>query len=587
MDPTLGAFLAFLPILVAAVFLVGLRWPASRAMPLAYLTCVGLAALVWKVPGAQIAAGSVKGLLITVQLLYIIFGAILLLNTLRESGALRTIRDAFTRITPDRRIQVIIIAWLFGSFIEGSAGFGTPAAVCVPLLVALGFPALTAVVAGMMIQCTPVSFGAVGTPILVGIKTGLASGETAALLEDPAFLPAIGAKVATLHALCGTLVPLLVVSVMTRFFGKNKSFAEGLRVWPFAIFAALAMTVPYLIVAHTLGPEFPSLFGALIGLAIVVPAAKAGFLQPKEKWDFAAKNEWDEDWNGTIEIKDAETKADIGLIRAWLPYLLIAALLVLTRIPELNIKPMVTGVFFEFKNLFGSTVGSGKIMPLYLPGTIFVIVSALTFFLHRMNAPAYRRAWSDSIKTTLAASVALIFTVPMVQVFLNSGGGAASLESMPKVLAGGVANAAGDAWPIFSTFIGGIGAFVAGSNTISNMTFAQFQWLVAGKIGVDQQWVVALQAVGGAAGDIICIHNVVAASAVVGLVGREGAVIRKTFWPFVYYAGVSGCLGYAIVWHSTKGWVNLGSVLLTLVLFGMVWFAFQELRNSTGHQNGD
>ena len=556
-------------------------------MPLAFLTCVGLAALVWKVPVAQIAAGSVKGLLITAQLLFIIFGAILLLNTLRESGALRTIRDAFTRITPDRRIQVIIIAWLFGSFIEGSAGFGTPAAVCVPLLVALGFPALAAVVAGMMIQCTPVSFGAVGTPILVGIKTGLASGETAALLEDPAFLPAIGAKVATLHALCGTLVPLLVVAVMTRFFGKNKSFAEGLRVWPFAIFAALAMTVPYLIVAHTLGPEFPSLFGALIGLAIVVPAAKAGFLQPKEKWDFAPKQEWDEDWSGTIEIKDSEEKTDIGLIRAWLPYLLIAALLVLTRIPELNIKPMVTGVFFEFKNLFGSSVGSGKIMPLYLPGTIFVIFSAITFFLHRMNAPAYHRAWSDSIKTTLAASVALIFTVPMVQVFLNSGGGAASLEAMPKVLAGGVANAVGDAWPIFSTFIGGIGAFVAGSNTVSNMTFAQFQWLVAGKIGVDQQWVVALQAVGGAAGNIICIHNVVAASAVVGLVGREGAVIRKTFWPFVYYAGVSGCLGYAIVWHSTKGWVNMGSVLLTLALFGMVWFAFRELRNSTGHQNGD
>ena len=278
MDPTLGAFLAFLPILVAAVFLVGLRWPASRAMPVAYLTCVGLAVFVWKVPGVQIAAGSVKGLLITAQLLFIIFGAILLLNTLRESGALRTIRDAFTRITPDRRIQVIIIAWLFGSFIEGSAGFGTPAAVCVPLLVALGFPALAAVVAGMMIQCTPVSFGAVRTPILVGIKTGLASGETAALLEDPAFLHAIGAMVATLHALCGTLVPLLVVAVMTRFFGKNKSFAEGLRVWPFAIFAALAMTVPYLIVAHTLGPEFPSLFGALIGLATVLPAATAGFL---------------------------------------------------------------------------------------------------------------------------------------------------------------------------------------------------------------------------------------------------------------------------------------------------------------------
>ncbi len=580
MSETTLALLAALPIVVATVFLVGLRWPASRAMPLAYLTCVGLAAFMWKVPEAQIAAGSIKGLLITVQLLYIIFGAILLLNTLRESGALRTIRDAFTRITPDRRIQVIIIAWLFGSFIEGSAGFGTPAAVCVPLLVALGFPALAAVVAGMMIQCTPVSFGAVGTPILVGVKNGLASGETAALLKDPTFLPAIGAKVATLHALCGTLVPLLVVTVMTRFFGKNKSFGEGLRIWPFAIFAALAMIIPYYIVATTLGPEFPSLFGALIGLAIVVPAAKAGFLQPKETWDFAAEDQWDEDWNGSIEIKDTETKANIGLFRAWLPYLLIAALLVLSRVESFGIKVILKSAAYKWTSMFGSNVDSISIEPFYVPGTIFVIVSVITCFLHRMDGPAYRRAWSDSVKTTLAASVALIFTVPMVQVFLNSGGGAASLEAMPKVLAGGVANAVGDAWPIFSTFIGGIGAFVAGSNTISNMTFAQFQWLVANKIGVDQQWVVALQAVGGAAGNIICIHNVVAASAVVGLVGREGAVIRKTFWPFMYYAGVSGCLGYAIVWSSTKGWLNLGSVLLALVLVGMVWFASRELRKT-------
>ena len=571
MDPTLGAFLAFLPILVAAVFLVGLRWPASRAMPVAYLTCVGLAVFVWKVPGVQIAAGSVKGLLITAQLLFIIFGAILLLNTMRESGALKIIRDAFTRITPDRRIQVIIIAWLFGSFIEGSAGFGTPAAVCVPLLVALGFPALAAVVAGMMIQCTPVSFGAVGTPILLGVQSGLNTNDTQ-LLHD------IGEKVAVLHAICGTLVPLLVVSVMTRFFGKNKSFAEGLRVWPFAIFAALAMTIPYVIIAHLAGPAFPSLLGALIGLAIVVPAAKAGFLMPKEHWDFPPKADWEADWIGTIEIKDTEAKANLSLFRAWLPYLLIATLLVLINVPKLGIQPWVVEQYFAWENMFGTVVQSGKIKPLALPGTVFIIVSTLTFFLHRMTAPALGRAWSQSIRTTLKASVALVFTVPMVQVFLNSGGGAASLEAMPKVLAGGVANAVGDAWPLFATFIGGIGAFVAGSNTISNMTFAQFQFEVAKQIGVSPQWIVALQAVGGAAGNIICIHNIVAASAVVGLVGREGAVIRKTFWPFVYYAGVSGCLGYAIVWHSQKGWLNLGSVLLALTLVGMVWFAARQLR---------
>ena len=141
-------------------------------LPTSLVTVVVVALVYWQVSPLQVAAASVKGLVIAASLLYIIFGAILLLNTLRESGGLATIRRGFSDITPDRRVQVIIIAWLFGSFIEGSAGFGTPAAVAVPLLVGLGFPAMAAILAGILIQCTPVSFGAVGTPILVGVNNG-------------------------------------------------------------------------------------------------------------------------------------------------------------------------------------------------------------------------------------------------------------------------------------------------------------------------------------------------------------------------------------------------------------------------------
>ena len=136
--------LSLLPIITVAVFLVALRWPASRAMPLSYGVAIVLALAVWQVPFVQVAAASINGLIVALTLLYIIFGAILLLNTLQEGGALKTIRHGFTSITPDRRVQVIVIAWLFGSFIEGSAGFGTPAAVAVPLLVGLGFPGMAA-----------------------------------------------------------------------------------------------------------------------------------------------------------------------------------------------------------------------------------------------------------------------------------------------------------------------------------------------------------------------------------------------------------------------------------------------------------
>jgi lactate permease len=167
--------LAMLPILSVALFLVILRWPAGRAMPMAYLVSVFLALVVWEVPAANVAAASVKGVIIGGELLFIIFSAILLLATMTRGGGIVTIRRVFRDVSPDRRVQVIIVAWLFGSFIEGAAGFGTPAAVAVPLLVGLGFPALPAITAGMIIQSTPVSFGSVGTPILVGMATGLAA----------------------------------------------------------------------------------------------------------------------------------------------------------------------------------------------------------------------------------------------------------------------------------------------------------------------------------------------------------------------------------------------------------------------------
>ena len=140
---------------------------------------------------------------------------------------------------------------------------------------------------------------------------------------------------------------------------------------------------------------------------------------------------------------------------------------------------------------------------------------------------------------------------------------------MPIALAEGVAALAGSAWPLFSTFIGGLGAFVAGSNTVSNMMFSSFQFGVGQRIGVgDPSWIVALQAVGGAAGNMICVHNVVAASAVVGMLGREGLVIRRTFFPFVYYATFTGAIGYALAWAGQVPTLNAGSLIAGTIAGG-------------------
>ncbi|UIE36194.1 L-lactate permease [Leptodesmis sichuanensis] len=173
MQLVLYSLLAITPIVVAFLLLIVASRPATQAMSAAYAITVLLALLVWRVPFLQVAASTVEGLIVTLEILYIVFGAILLLNVLQESGAISKIRRGLLSISSDRRVQVIIIAWLFGGFIEGASGFGTPAVICVPLFVSIGFPAMAAVVAMLLIQSTASAFGAIGVPILIGLKNGL------------------------------------------------------------------------------------------------------------------------------------------------------------------------------------------------------------------------------------------------------------------------------------------------------------------------------------------------------------------------------------------------------------------------------
>ncbi|QAV26238.1 lactate permease [Neobacillus thermocopriae] len=572
------SFIALLPILTIFLFLVVLKWPASRAMPVALVVTAAIALFVWGTKMNVVAAASVNGIKTAIEVMFIVFGAVLLLNTVKESGAIETIRQGFIHISPDRRIQAIIIAWLFGSFIEGAAGFGTPAAIAAPLLVAIGFPAMAAVLVSLTIQSTPVSFGAIGTPILVGVNTGLANQEAVMKaigdMEFTDYLLQIAANVGLIHAIVGTFIPLIMVGMMTRFFGKNRSFREGLRVWKFALFAGLAFTVPYAIIANVLGPEFPSLFGALIGLIIVVPAAKAGLFMPKDVFDFEKRSEWEQEWIGRLNNEQtniAQGKKRISLLNAWFPYVLVAVLLVITRTVT-EVKAFLTGesATILIDNLFNSGI-SIKSTPLYLPGTIFLVVSLITYVLHRMDASSYKKAFSDSFKTALSAGSALIFAVPMINIFINTK--TDELASMPLVLAEGVSHIAGSAWPIVAPLIGALGAFIAGSNTFSNMMFSLFQFGTAESIGLSASGaavVVALQAVGGAAGNMICVHNVVAASATVGLVGQEGSLIRKALIPMTYYILAAGMLGMGLIVGGFNVWFVLYAVIVVAFILFMM-----------------
>ena len=581
------SLLAIAPILIAGILLAGFRWPAKFAMPISYVAALAVAGFAWEMQPTALAAASLEGLIVAGTLLYIVFGALLLLSTVTVSGAMDRIKAGFNHISPDRRIQAIIIGWLFGSFIEGASGFGTPAAVVAPLLLAMGFPAMAAVTVGLIIQSTPVSFGAVGTPMVVGVGNGL--GETSPGVAEhieglglsyTEYVAQIGFQTALLHMAVGILIPLILVCLLTGFFGEKRNFALGLKVWPFAIYASLAMTIPSVTVAYLLGPEFPSLIGGLVGLTVVMLTSSKGFLMPKETFDFGPRAAWEERWMGRIapgEVKETGEAPKMTLVRAWSPYVLLAAILVMTRLVDPLTEFLTTPgrTQLAFTNLLGVEGINASVDLFYSPGFILIVTSAIGYLIYRMNGKQIATTWKVSGKQLAATAVALLFAVPMVRVLIQSGINESGLESMPVVLAQGVANVAGDTWPFFAPVIGALGAFVAGSNTLANLTFTQFQWSTANTIGVSPETVAAAGAAGGAGGNPIAIHNIVAASATVGLFNREGDIIRKTVWITLYYCMAVGSVAFLAI-HGFG--LNFGTGTLILLIAGLVALGYWAVR---------
>lgn len=541
----LYSLVALIPIATVFLLLVVARRPASQAMPLSYLVTVGVALGVWRVPGVEVAASSIQGLVAATEILYIVFGAILLLNTLQESGAIATIRQSLLGISRDPRVQVIVIAWLFGSFIEGASGFGTPAVITVPLLVAIGFPAMAAVVAALIIQSTPSTFGAVGTPIIIGIDAGLdgvpaVNQQLVALgLTQPEYLTLIGQWAGVIHGVVGTFLPLVLVMVLTAGFGEGRSVLDGLRAWKFALFAGLAFTVPYTLTAYFLGPEFPTLIGGLVGLGIVIPAARRGLFTPKTLWDFPRESE-------AVSLSNTLPKSMLTARQAWLPYGLLGLFLLLSRLEFLPIRRGLQSLSLTWTHILGTEV-SAATRPLYLPPTVFILVVMITFFLHRMSMQSMQRAVMRTLPILQKTALALGSAVLMARVFINTGINSAGLASMPLALADGMATLAGQSWPFFAPMVGMVGSFVAGSVTVSNMMFALFQFGVASQIDVSTAIILGLQCVGASAGNMICVSNIVTAEATVGLAGCEGLLIRKVFFPTLYYLIFAGILGGLIV----------------------------------------
>lgn len=352
-----------------------------------------------------------------------------------------------------------------------------------------------------------------------------------------AYAEAVSLWTAIPHAIVGTFIPLLGVAIMTKFFGPERSFKPALEVLPFALFAGLSFTVPYLLVTLFIGYEFTSLLSALISIAITVFAAKHGFLCPKRAWDFGAPENFDKSWLATAKVAPAN-QSDMPLILAWIPYLLIATVLVLTRIPQIGLKSLLQSDAFtlNIKNIFGVEDLNYTLKWAYLPGIFFILAAILTHFIHKMDFGQIKTAWKDTFKQIGGAAIAIIFGIALVQVMRYSNVNSSGMDSMMIIMADALAEVGRHAFVCLSPFIGILGSFISGSNSVSDTLFTQLQYDTATALHLPTVFAVAMQIIGGAIGNITCINNAVAACATIGTTGREGKLIKLNVIPMLIYA---------------------------------------------------
>ncbi len=548
------ALIAAVPILLCVFLMIGLGWGAKRALPISWLVSAIVALLVWQQDFKAVAAYSISGALSAVDVLVIVFGAILIMNTLKHSGAVVAIQRVFRDITPDRRVQVILIGFLFGAFIEGAAGFGTPAALAAPLLISVGFPPLCAAIVALIYNSTPVSFGAVGTPV-----NGLMSavGESVENLGASAeeFRLILTKYTAVGHASACLVIVFLAVVIMCKMFGKDKKTSDALPVLPFALFVSIVFDFFYLGFAFLFGPEFPSLIGSMLTLLVVVFAVKKGLFVPKEPWDFDKRENWDDSWKSLQELKE-DRDTGMSAVLAWTPYIIILAGLIITRLPNLPIKAWINANgIVGINNILGVEKASWSWKIFNNPGIFpFILVCLITFVIHKMPGDKIKETLADTAQQVSGAFVALLFGCAMVYVYRNTVDGSAAVaagkidSSMLICMARALADLAGKAYIIISPVIGVLGAFMAGSNTVSNILFAPLQFETARLLTISPLIICAIQNIGGAAGNMICVNNVVSACATTGTLGNEGRIIKTNFTPCIIYCIIAIIvLGGAII----------------------------------------
>jgi lactate permease len=517
---------AYLPV-VLLIYLMSKKnsMPANQALPLCALIVYAVVLFPYQIQPELINATVVAGLLKSLTPIMIIAGAIFLFRCMEITGALDTIRQWLNQISQNPVAQLMIVAWAFAFLIEGASGFGTPAAIAAPILVSLGFPALRVALCCLILNSIPVTFGAVGTPIWFGLS----------LLElPPQQLIDIGWKSALINI---TVAPLIVVIALSFVISQKRIILHNIG---FILLSTFSCTLPYLALSH-ISTEFPSLIGGLIGLLLTLILAKYGI-------GLSAVD---------TATKQSTKKLSFGsLCKATFPLWGTVLILIITRIPQLGLKSLLqinepawhfslgqfgdisvsAALVLNLQNIFG-TATSWQHSVLYVPSIIpFLLIGLLTLWWFKQGSlhEVVKQTQASMHKPVVALMGALVFVNLMML-----GGQQSAVEQIGLHLA----SVGGGQWQWFAPFLGALGSFFSGSATVSNLTFAGVQQTIANQQGLNLTTILALQSVGAAMGNMVCINNIVAVASVLSLNNKEGYILKRSILVVILYGLMAGLLG--------------------------------------------
>ncbi|EAL7970008.1 L-lactate permease [Campylobacter jejuni] len=527
----LSALVAFLPILCFLVCLVVLKLKGYQAGFLTVILATLVALFAYKMPWNLVGTSFIQGFTNGMwPIAWIIIAAIFLYKLSIKSGSFEIIKKSVMSITPDHRIQVILIGFCFGSFLEGAIGFGGPVAITAALLVGLGLRPLQAAGLCLIANTAPVAFGAVGIPIiamanLVGIEQH-----------------SVSAMVGRMLVPLSLTIPFFIVFLMDGFKGIKETF-------PAILVAALSFTTTQFLSSNHLGAELPDIISAVVSLAVTTVFLK--FWKPKNIFRFDNESNFTQD--NTLSFNQ--------ILKAWSPFILLIVCIIIWTQPwfkALFDKDGIlsyTSITLQFSNittgiLSPSITGIGEAKPLSLAlgvdlingktvaqaGTAILLAAFLTIAILKIKAEDAAECFWVTLKEMAIPCITIGLVVAFAFISKNSG--------MSTTLGLAFAHT-GDAFSFFSPIIGWIGVFLTGSDTSANLLFGTLQQVSAQKLGISEALFLAANSVGGVVGKMISPQSIAIACAAVGLVGKESDLFKFTLKysvAFIILIGIWTCI---------------------------------------------